>query len=166
MAIEELWVTPPPEATLSFTHTRPPMAPYTAPYSSITDFQHPLPSTLQRFRTGTESHTQIHTSCCLWFDLIQWLLFKIKDCFCERCPFNLEAQSLECWWLSVLELGGGLLNKTWRSVCVFMWLTGEWDCEFTYASFPSFSPLLFNLTCYLRFYPFAVIHTLALFQML
>lgn len=119
------------------------------------DYQHIFSNSLPWFRTGTETWVQIHTSCVLEFHLSS------NECG----QFKLEAQPLERWWLIAWELGGGLLNETWRSVCVYV--TDRWMGLWVYLGLLSFIfPLLFDLTCYLLLPFFTVIHTLTLLQML
>lgn len=84
------------------------------------DYQHIFSNSLPWFRTGTETWVQIHTSCVLEFHLSS------NECG----QFKLEAQPLE----RGDSLHGNWVEDCWmkhEGVCVFMWLTGEWDCEFT-----------------------------------
>lgn len=140
----------PPLQTHSPSPIRPPKVHATAPYSSKErQATHLLQLSAHDPELGPKPECK-HTPRVPEFPLI------------ELCgQFNLEAQR---WWLIAWELGGVLLNETWRSVCVSV--TDRWMGLWVYLGLLSFIfPLLFDLTCYLLFPFFAVIHTLALLQM-
>lgn len=82
--------------------------------------------TLPWFRTGSETWVQTLISCVLEFHLIERM-------------WPVLPRSSAVGVLVTHRMGIGWRTVEWNmKECVFTWLTGEWDCEFTWASFPSF----------------------------